>query len=232
MSIAISTIRRSAPLPERSIAMAVSTQSAWIADAPLSAAIFAAAASWPLRVPMVSSLMPCLFAFVPFRGVKERTLDRNSRVDMGGASRTSPCCARRRYDGKHHGGGLARRWLGKFCRADDLDLVNGAKNRGSHRWRPYRIPKPRRALSLHGTMAETSKMGYDATYSTASYPGIHGGKEANCRTRGVRPGSKGMVDGIERPVRAQRLCIEPGRVPHDIARHGPGPDRVERTIMD
>jgi hypothetical protein len=40
-----------------------------------------------------------------------------------------------------------------------------------------------------------------------------------------------MVDGIERPVRAQRLCIEPGRVPHDIARHGPGPDRVERTIM-
>jgi hypothetical protein len=23
------------------------------------------------------------------------------------------------------------RWLGKFCRADDLDLVNGAKNRGS-----------------------------------------------------------------------------------------------------
>src|SRR5882762_6238481 len=68
-------------------------------------------------------------------------------------------------------------------------------------------------------------------YSTASYSGIHGGKEANCRTRGVRPGSKGMVDGIERPVRAQRLCIEPGRVPHDIARHGPGPDRVERTIM-
>src|SRR5258705_4783224 len=93
------------------------------------------------------------------------------------------------------------------------------------------VPKPRRVSSLPGTMAETSKMGYDATYSTASYSGIHGGKEANCRTRGVRPGSKDMVDGIERPVRAQRLCIEPGRVPHDIAWHGPGPDRVERTIM-
>jgi len=37
--------------------------------------------------------MPCLFAFEPFRGVKERSPDRNSGVDMGGAARTSPCRA-------------------------------------------------------------------------------------------------------------------------------------------
>jgi hypothetical protein len=45
--------------------------------------------------------MPFLFAFVPFRGV----------------AMTESITA------------ALKRGLGKFCRADDLDLVNGAKNR-------------------------------------------------------------------------------------------------------
>ncbi len=50
-------------LARAAFAMAVSMRSAWIAEAPWSAAIFVAAASCPLRVPMVSNLMPCLLAY-------------------------------------------------------------------------------------------------------------------------------------------------------------------------
>src|SRR5580700_5715655 len=60
MSIATSTIMRSAPLPDRSTAMAVSMRSAWVTDAPLSIAILVAVVSCPLRVPTISSRMSCL----------------------------------------------------------------------------------------------------------------------------------------------------------------------------
>src|SRR5215469_7712286 len=66
MSSATSTISRSAPLPERSTAMACSLLSAWVTVAPLSIAILVAVVSWPFRVPtirrrMVGSFFPRLF---------------------------------------------------------------------------------------------------------------------------------------------------------------------------
>src|SRR5215470_7923396 len=60
ISMTTSTIRRSAPLPERNTAMAVSMRSAWVKDAPLSIAILVAAVSCPLRVPTISSRISCL----------------------------------------------------------------------------------------------------------------------------------------------------------------------------
>src|SRR5690349_1021968 len=53
MSSATSTISRSAPLPERSTAIAWSVLSAWVTVAPLSIAILVAVVSWPLRVPTI-----------------------------------------------------------------------------------------------------------------------------------------------------------------------------------
>jgi hypothetical protein len=44
---ATSTISRSAPLPERSTAIACSIDSAWVTFAPRSIAILVAAVSWP-----------------------------------------------------------------------------------------------------------------------------------------------------------------------------------------
>src|SRR5262249_34539545 len=57
MSSATSTIRRSAPLPERSTAMAWSLLSACVTAAPLSMAILVALVSWPLRVPTIRRRM-------------------------------------------------------------------------------------------------------------------------------------------------------------------------------
>src|SRR6266566_5274724 len=136
MSIAISTITRSAPVPERNIAMAASMRSAWVADAPLSAAICTAAVSW---VPMVSNLTHCLLALVPFRGVKRallkiaiaRAAPFEQTVVAPGVTTTEGITAELRPDDR----------LGKFCRADDLDLVNGVKNRGRS-LRPHRSRGP------------------------------------------------------------------------------------------
>src|SRR5689334_452795 len=63
MSSATSTIRRSAPLPERSTAMACSLLSACVTAAPLSMAIFVAVVSWPLRVPTIRRRMGWLRVF-------------------------------------------------------------------------------------------------------------------------------------------------------------------------
>src|ERR1700681_2137157 len=72
MSMATSTNRRSAPLPDRSTAMAVSMRSAWVTDAPLSIAILVAAVSCPLRVPTIKSRMSCLHGYPAAREGKTR----------------------------------------------------------------------------------------------------------------------------------------------------------------
>src|SRR5689334_7231379 len=63
MSSATSTISRSAPLPERSTAMACSLLSACVTDAPLSIAILVALVSCPLRVPTIRRRMGWLRVF-------------------------------------------------------------------------------------------------------------------------------------------------------------------------
>src|ERR1700733_7561425 len=57
MSIATSTINRSAPRPERSTATAWVMSAAWVTVAPLSIAILVAVVSWPLSVPTMRSRM-------------------------------------------------------------------------------------------------------------------------------------------------------------------------------
>src|ERR1700744_4803707 len=58
---ATSTIKRSAPRPERSTASACALSTAWVTDAPLSIAILVAVVSWPLSVPTMRSRMVCSF---------------------------------------------------------------------------------------------------------------------------------------------------------------------------
>src|SRR5580704_10108676 len=53
MSIATSTINRSAPRPERSTASAWVMSAAWVTVAPLSIAILVAVVSWPWSVPTI-----------------------------------------------------------------------------------------------------------------------------------------------------------------------------------
>src|SRR6266567_3104266 len=53
MSTATSTIRRSAPRPERSTRSAISAPSAWVTVAPFSMASLVASVSWPWRVPTI-----------------------------------------------------------------------------------------------------------------------------------------------------------------------------------
>src|SRR5258707_6275711 len=62
MSLATSTIKRSAPRPERSTATAWALSAAWVTVAPLSIAILVAVVSWPLSVPTMRSRM-FLFLF-------------------------------------------------------------------------------------------------------------------------------------------------------------------------
>src|SRR5580704_6089535 len=57
MSPETSTIKRSAPRPERSTATAWALSAAWVTVAPLSIAILVAVVSWPLSVPTIRSRM-------------------------------------------------------------------------------------------------------------------------------------------------------------------------------
>jgi hypothetical protein len=59
MATATSTIKRSAPRPDRSTAIACVMSEAWVTVAPLSIASLVAVVSWPLRVPTIRSRMVC-----------------------------------------------------------------------------------------------------------------------------------------------------------------------------
>src|ERR1043166_4299123 len=61
ISSATSTIRRSAPRPERSTASACSISLAWVTLAPLSIASLVAVVSWPFRVPTIRRRMAVSF---------------------------------------------------------------------------------------------------------------------------------------------------------------------------
>src|ERR1700680_3636450 len=80
MSIATSTINRSAPRPERSTATACVLSAAWVTVAPLSIAILVAVVSWPLSVPTIKRRI-ALFLFLVRRYFAVRDASRPLRLD-------------------------------------------------------------------------------------------------------------------------------------------------------
>src|ERR1700683_2528722 len=77
MARATSTIKRSAPRPERNTASACAISAAWVTVAPLSIAILVAVVSWPLSVPTIRSRM---MTFLCLGGVAPRA-SRPLRLD-------------------------------------------------------------------------------------------------------------------------------------------------------
>src|SRR6204780_3295225 len=80
MSIATSTINRSAPRPERSTATAWVMSAAWVTVAPLSIAILVAVVSWPWSVPTIKRRM-ALFLFLVRRYGAVRDASQPLRLD-------------------------------------------------------------------------------------------------------------------------------------------------------
>src|ERR1700733_9995325 len=72
MSIATSTINKSAPRPERNTASAWSVSAACVTSAPFSIAILVAGVSWPLSVPTIRRRMSSLRSYLSVLAKPER----------------------------------------------------------------------------------------------------------------------------------------------------------------